>query len=91
MPLPVENVTTRGQPQDTHYIDMGYYDMANDLPSLHEHRDHVINDYAGAALDVPAQAQAAPPVPVSLSSLFHIHISNQTLRRRRSTYLTTQL
>lgn len=40
------------------------HDMANDQPPLHDHRDHAIDNYAGAALDVPAQAQAAPPDPV---------------------------
>jgi hypothetical protein len=38
--------------------------MPNDRPPLHEHRGHAINNYAGVALDVPVQAQAAPPVPV---------------------------
>ena len=36
--------------------------MTDDHPPVHEHRDHAINNYAGAALDVPAQAQAAPPL-----------------------------
>jgi len=38
---------------------MGYYDMANDC---HEDR----NNYAGVALDFPAQAQAAPPAPIDI-------------------------
>jgi hypothetical protein len=45
---------------------MGYYDMVNDHHLLHEHRDHAIDNYAGVALEVPAQAQAALPVPVCL-------------------------
>ena len=63
MPPPVENIVTQGQPQDLRYVDMGHYGMANDHPPLHGHRDHAIN-YHGVALDVPAQAQAAPPVTV---------------------------
>ena len=46
---------------------MGYYDMANDHPLLHEYHDHAIDNYSGFALGVPAQAQAAPPVPVCLN------------------------
>jgi hypothetical protein len=59
MPPPVENVAVQGQLQDLQYVDMGYDDMANDHPPLHEYRDHAINNYAGVA-----QAQAAPPAPV---------------------------
>ena len=59
MPPPVENVGVQGQLQDLRYVDMGYNDMANDRPPLHEHRDYAINNYAGVA-----QAQAAPPAPV---------------------------
>lgn len=40
---------------------MGYYNIANDQPPLHEHRDPAINNYAGVALDVPCEEQAAPP------------------------------
>ena len=71
MPAPVENTAAQGQPQDLQYIDMGY-NMANDRPPPLEHRDHTINDYAGVALDVPAQAQvaAAPTVPVSTNLHF---------------------
>jgi hypothetical protein len=61
---PVENTAAQGQPQDLRYGGMGHYDMANNHPSLHEHHDHAIDDYAGLVLDVPAQAQAAPPAPV---------------------------
>jgi hypothetical protein len=64
---PVENSATQGQPQDLWYGGMGHYgDIANNhlqVP-LHEHHDHAVNDYAGLALDVPAQAQAAPLAPV---------------------------
>jgi hypothetical protein len=70
MPPRVENTTAQGQPQGLQYVymPMGYYDMPNDPPPLHEHRDHGINNYAEVALDVPAQAQAgaeaAPPIAV---------------------------
>jgi hypothetical protein len=57
---PVENAPAQGQPQDPRYVDMGYYDMANGHPP---HRDHAIDDDAGVARDVPAQA-AGPPAPV---------------------------
>ena len=73
-----ENTAAQGQqPQDLQYIDTGYYNMANDRPPLHEYRDHTINNYTGVALDrgVPAQAQAAPPVPVSTDlTISHTHI-----------------
>ena len=53
---------------------MGYHDIAND-PPLHEHRDYAINNYAGVALGVPTQAQAAPPDPVCADLPFpHTHI-----------------
>jgi len=64
MPPPVENVVVQGQLPNPRYVDMGHNDMANDHPPLHEHRGHAINNYAGVALDVPAQAQAIPPAPV---------------------------
>ena len=74
-PAPVENTAAQGQTQDLQYIDMGYYNMANDRSSSLEHRDHTINDYAGVALDVPTQAQAAPPVPVSTDlTISHTYI-----------------
>ena len=44
---------------------MGYYDLANELP-LHNHRDHAIDNYAWAALNVPAQVQAAASDPVCI-------------------------
>ena len=57
---------------------MGYYDMANDQigqPPLHEHRDPAINNYAGVALDVPNEAQAAPQDPVRINLPFpYTHI-----------------
>jgi hypothetical protein len=90
--MPIENPAAQGQPQDLRYADMGYYNMVNDHhPPLHER--HAINNYAGVALNVPAQAQAqaAPPAPVCPTSLFCIRTSNQTFRLRRSTYLMTQL
>jgi hypothetical protein len=70
MTPPVENTPAQGQPQHLRFADVGYYDMANDHPTLHEHRDHAINGYAGVALDVPVQAQAAPPAPVSTNFTF---------------------
>ena len=67
MPPLFENVAVQGQLQDLRYVDMGFIDMANDDPPLHEHRDHAINNYVGVA-----QAQAAPPPPVctDLDSLY---------------------
>jgi hypothetical protein len=70
MPPPVEDHAAQGQPQDLWYIDMGYFDMANDHPPLHEHRDQAIDNYAAVALDVLAQAQAAPLVPVCSYLIF---------------------
>ena len=63
-----------GHLQDLRNVDMGHYDMFNYHPPLHhEHRGHAINNnYAGVALDVPVQAQAAPPVPVC-TDLTHFH------------------
>lgn len=68
IPLPVGNNAAQLQayPQHLQYVDVDYYNIANDYPPLHEHRNHAtsINNYAGAALDVPAQPQAAPSDPV---------------------------
>jgi hypothetical protein len=93
MPPPVENIAAHRQPQDLQHGDMGYYDMADDHPPLHEYHGQATNNYARAALDAPAQAQAqaAPPAPVCTGLIFRIQISNQTFRRGRLTYLTTQL
>ena len=48
--------------------------MADDYPGLvHEHRDQVIDNYVGVALDFPAQAQAqaqAAPAPVCTDLIF---------------------
>ena len=65
MPVPVENISAQGQLQDLQY---GY--NADDRPPLHEHLDHAINNYAGVASDIPAQAHAAPPAPVSTDLTF---------------------
>ena len=59
-----QNTAAQGQPHDVRYLDIGYYHVANGRPPLHENHDPAINNYAGAALNVPAQAQAAPPDPV---------------------------
>jgi hypothetical protein len=74
MSLPVENVAAQGQPPDLRYVDMGYYDMPNDRPPTHEHRDYGINNYAGVALDIPPQAQAPPAAVCSDLFLLHTHI-----------------
>jgi hypothetical protein len=59
MPPPIQNTTAQGQ--DLGYNDVGYhYDIANYLPPLHEDYP-AIDNYAGDALDFPAQAQAGPP------------------------------
>lgn len=44
---------------------MDYYDLANEL-LLHNHRDRAIDNYAWAALNVPAQVQAAASNPVCI-------------------------
>ena len=62
MSPPVENTVAQARPQDLGY--MGSYDMANHHPPLHGHHDRAVNNYAGVALDVPAQAQVAPLAPV---------------------------
>jgi hypothetical protein len=64
MPPPVENIAAQAQPQELQYVDMGYYDMANDYPPPQGHRDHIIGDNARIVQDVPAQAPFAPPAPV---------------------------
>ena len=54
---------------------MANYDIANEHPPLFEHHDLAIDNYAGVALDVPAQAQAAPPDPVCTDLTFsHTHV-----------------
>jgi hypothetical protein len=55
------------------YDYMGYYDVVNGHPPLHDHRGHVINNHPGVALDVPAQLQVAPPVPVCTEPTFVLH------------------
>jgi hypothetical protein len=53
---------------------MGYYNIADDHPLVHEHRDHAINNYAGVSQDVPAHGQAASPAPVCTALTFsHTH------------------
>jgi len=63
IPPPVENIAAQAQPQDLQYVDMGYYDMANDYPPPQGHRDHIIGDNARIVQDVPAEAPFAPPAP----------------------------
>lgn len=76
MPPPVKNNAARGQPQDLLYVGMGYYDMGNDHPLLHEHHDNAINNY-GVALDAPAQTHATQPAPVCTDPhFFWIRVSN---------------
>lgn len=43
---------------------------ADEHPPLHEHRLHVINNYAGGALDLPPQVQAAAPAAVCIELTF---------------------
>ena len=70
MPQPVQTTAAQRQPQHLQYID-----TANDHPLLHENHNHVINNYAGAAQGVPAQAPAAPPEPVCTDLTFlHTHL-----------------
>ena len=70
MSPPVDNTAPQGQAQDLQYEDMGYYKIANDHPPLHEHHDQPIDNYAPVALNVPTQAQAAPPIPVCTDPSF---------------------
>jgi hypothetical protein len=57
------------------YVNIGYYDMANDHLLLHDHCDHAINDYDAVALDDPAQGQALPPAPLCTDLTFlYTHI-----------------
>jgi hypothetical protein len=75
MPPPVENTAARGQAQDLRHGDMTYYVVADDRPPLHEYHGHGVNNYAGAALGVPAQAQVTPPAPVCTGFTFpHTYI-----------------
>jgi hypothetical protein len=93
MPPPVDNHVVQGQQQDLQYDVMGYYNIANDHPPPHGHRDDAINDYAAFALDVPSHAQAAPPAPVCTDLSFphtYMHLT-RPFYRRRLTFLTAQL
>ena len=67
MPPPVENIAAQAQRQDWRYVDMGYYDMANDYPPPQGHGDHIVGYNARIIQGVPAQAHVArlaPPAPV---------------------------
>ena len=90
MPSHVETTAAQGQAQVLWHGDMGYCVVADDHPPLHEYHGYATNNYAGVDLGVPAQAQVAPPAPVCLASHFRIQIPNQTIRRSRLTYSTTQ-
>lgn len=70
MPPPIENNAAQGQLQGLRYVDMHYYDMANDHLPLHEHRNHTISNYDAVTLDDPAHEQALPPAPVCTDLTF---------------------
>jgi hypothetical protein len=76
VPPPVENIAARAQPQGLQYVDIGYYEMANDYPPPQGHRDRIIGDNARIVQDVSAQAHVAPPpAPVCTDhTLPHSHI-----------------
>jgi hypothetical protein len=75
IPSPVESIAAQGQPRPLQFADMGYYNMTNDQPPQHEHRDPAINNYAAVTLDLPGQAQATPPAPVCADFTFpHTYI-----------------
>ena len=75
MPPPVKNNAAQGQLQGLRYVDMRYYNMANDHLPLHEHRNHAMNNYDVFALDDPAQGQALPPAPMCTDLTFlYTHI-----------------
>ena len=74
-PPPIESTAAQGHPRDLRYVNMGYYDMANDHPPPHEGRNPATN-FSGIALDTPTQAQAqfALPAPVCADLIFlHKH------------------
>ena len=78
MPPPAEITSAQGQRQEQQYVGMDYNNMGymvNELP-LHDHHDHAIDNYAWAALNVPAQAQAGPmdPVCTDLTFFSHTHV-----------------
>ena len=64
MPPPVQT-TAQGRPQDLRYLNAGYYNMTNDHPPMHNHRDHVID----VSLDVREQATPLAPVCIGHTSL----------------------
>ena len=70
IPPPVENLVAQAQPQDLQYVDMGYYDMANDYPLPHGHGNHIRGDNARIVQNVPVPVQAAPPAPVCANLVF---------------------
>lgn len=70
MPLLIENNAAQGQPQGVLYVDMGYYNMGNDHPTLRECHDNAIDNHANVALDVPVQGHAAPLAPVCTNFVF---------------------
>ena len=72
MPPPVENTAAQleAQAQDMRNGDMGYYVVADDRSQLPEYHGHAIDNYAGADLSVPAQAQVVPPAHVCIGFTF---------------------
>ncbi|KAH9990838.1 hypothetical protein BJV77DRAFT_1010593 [Russula vinacea] len=70
IPLLIENNAAQGQPQGVLYVDMGYYNMGNDHPTLRECHDNAIDNHANVALDVPVQGHAAPLAPVCTNFVF---------------------
>lgn len=79
---PVENLAAQAQPQDLQYVDMGYYNMANDYPPPHGQGNHIRGDNARIVQDAPSQAQAVPPAPVRTNLIFGAHIPNHTFHQR---------
>ena len=74
----IQNTAAQGQVLG--YNDAGYHhDIANYLPPLLEH-DPAINNYAGAALEVSAQAQPGPPDAVCADLTFsHAHLTSRAV------------
>jgi hypothetical protein len=83
MPPLIDNTASQGQPQVMQYDDMGCYNIANGHPPVHEYHDQAIDNYAPVALNIPVQAQAAPPTPVCTDPLFSAYMYLiQPFRRR---------
>ena len=73
-PPPIENLAAQTQVQDLEYVDLSYYNMANDYPPPHGHGNYIRRDNPRIFFvqDVPTQtrARAAPLAPVCTDLVF---------------------